>query len=143
MTYRFVRFPGVPGSPGGFPGPPGSVDIFFLCFTSYYLFTNIYLKQYFRTVSYGFPGFPGAPPGFAGPAGVRSQKVPRVIPSVQSALPRKGDGESSRKLEEVGESSRRLEEVRESWRKLEKVRESKFCYFLLHQPSLTSPPNLL
>ena len=25
MTYCFVRFPGVPGSPGGFPGPPGSV----------------------------------------------------------------------------------------------------------------------
>ncbi len=25
LRYCFVRFPGVPGSPGGFPGPPGSV----------------------------------------------------------------------------------------------------------------------
>ena len=43
------------------------------------------------------------PPGFPGPPGVRSQKVRRVILSIESVLPSEGDGKKSRRLEEVGE----------------------------------------
>ena len=60
-----------------------------------------------------FPGVPGSPRGGCGSPGVRSRKVQRVILSVQSVLPSRG----------IGESSRKLEEVRGSWRKLEKVGE--------------------
>ena len=60
-------------------------------------FTKFHLGLPFRTVS------PGSrvPPGFPGPPGVRSQKVQRVIPSIQSVLPSEGDGESWRKLEKI------------------------------------------
>ena len=71
------------GSSRGSPGPPGSV-----------------LRR-FRFVR--FPGFPGPPWGSLGPPGVRSRKVQRVIPSIQSVLPSRGDGESVRKSERVRE----------------------------------------
>ena len=49
-----------------------------------------------RTVSFCFPG---AIPGFPGSPGVRSQKVQRVILSIQSVLPSEGSRESLRMFE--------------------------------------------
>ncbi len=45
-----------------------------------------------------------------------------VIQSIQSVLPSKGRGESSRKFEKFRE--RRFEKVRETWGRFEKVRKS-------------------
>ena len=84
--------------------------ILLLC---YYLFTKIHKNSPRHTVSYCSPGFPGPPRGSLGPPGVRSQKVPRVILSIQSVLPSKGNRESLRKSEKV-------EKVRKSSRTFEK-----------------------
>ena len=56
--------------------------------------TQNHLDPLFRTVSRGSRGS----------SGVSSQKVQRVVLSIQSVLPSKGHGESLRKLEKVRES---------------------------------------